>query len=138
MAGKKDKTLIVSGKRKTSIAKVRLVPGTGKVVINDIPYEHLHEFHKLSINEPLMIAKKVLKKIDFDMNIKVIGGGRESQIEAARLGIAKAFVKKSKSEALKKAFVKYDRYMLVADVRRKEVCKPGDSKARAKRQSSKR
>jgi ribosomal protein S9 len=39
---------------------------------------------------------------------------------------------------LRKAFLSYDRNLLVADVRRKEAYKPGDSKARAKRQSSKR
>ena len=138
MIEKKEKIMMVSGKRKTSIAKVRIIPGSGKVTINKIPQELLYEFHKLSIDEPLMIAKKVLKKIDFDMIVKIRGGGRESQIEAARLAIAKALVKKSKSETLKKAFSKYDKYMLVADVRRKEAYKPDDSKARAKRQSSKR
>ena len=135
---KKQKELMVSGKRKTSVAKVRLVPGTGKVTVNNIPKENLHPFHKLSLEEPLRIARKTMKDFDFDMIVKVYGGGRESQIEAARLAIAKALVKKSKSEALKKEFVKYDRYMLIADVRRKEAYKPGDSKARAKRQSSKR
>lgn len=133
-----EKKLIVSGKRKTSVAKVTLSNGTGKITINKMPFEVLHEFHKLSIEEPLKIAKKILKKVDFDMKIKVTGGGRESQIEAARLAIAKALIAKTKSKELKDAFSKYDRYMLVADVRRKEAYKPDDSKARAKRQSSKR
>ena len=42
----------------------------------------------------------------------------------------------SKEEKLRKAFVEYDRNLLVADVRRKEAYKPGDSKARSKRQKS--
>ena len=132
------KEKIISGKRKTSIAKVRLSEGTGKIVVNKIPYELLNEFHKLAIQEPIMIAKKILKKFNYDIQVKVIGGGRESQIEAARLAIAKALVEKTKSEALKKELIKYDKYILIADTRRKETCKPGDSKARSKRQSSKR
>ena len=133
-----EKKMIVSGKRKTSVAKATITSGSGKVTINKKPYELLHVFHKLAIEEPLKIAKKTLKKLDYDMNVRVVGGGIESQIEAARLAIAKALVQKTKSDALKKAFSKYDRYMLIADVRRKESNKPGDSKARSMRQSSKR
>lgn len=134
----KDKTIMVSGKRKTSIAKVRIVPGNGIVTINQVPHTLLNDFHRLAIEEPLRIAKKQMKDFDFDIKVKIKGGGFESQIDAARLAIAKALVLKSKSKTLKEAFNKYDKYLLVADVRRKEACKPGDSKARAKRQSSKR
>ena len=95
-------------------------------------------FDKLQIQEPLKIAENVLGKINFDVEINVRGGGEKSQIDAARLSLAKAIVKFSNSEELKKAFLNYDRTLLVADVRRKEAYKPGDSKARKKRQSSKR
>ena len=57
-------------------------------------------------------------------------------IEASRLAIARALVEATKSKELKKAFIDYDRNMLVADTRRKEPYKPGDSKARSKRQKS--
>ena len=134
----KEKILMVSGKRKTSVAKARIFEGTGKITVNNIPQELLNNFHKLAIEEPLRIAEKVLKNIKFDIIVKVSGGGRESQIEAARLAIAKALVEKTKSQKLKEAFTTYDKYLFVADVRRKEAYKPGDSKARAKRQSSKR
>jgi len=136
MAKMKEK--IISGKRKTSIAKARIKEGTGKVTVNKIPLELLNEFHKLAIMEPIMIAKSVLKKVNYDIEVKVSGGGREGQIEAARLTIAKALVDKSSSKQLKEEFSKYDKYMLIADVRRKEANKPGDSKARSMRQSSKR
>jgi len=136
MVDKKQK--IISGKRKTSIAKVRINTGNGKITINKVPYELLHEFHKLAIEEPIMIAKKILKNFDYDIKVTVAGGGRESQIEAIRLAIAKALVDKTKSDILKKELSKYDKYILVADTRRKEAYKPGDSKARSKRQSSKR
>ncbi|MFH1290445.1 MAG: 30S ribosomal protein S9, partial [Nanoarchaeota archaeon] len=55
---------------------------------------------------------------------------------AARLAIARTLLVITGSDVLKKAFVKYDRNMIVQDSRRKEACKPGDSKARAKRQKS--
>lgn len=129
---------MVGGKRKTSIAKARIVPGNGIVTINNIPHTLLNDFHRLSIEEPLRIANKNMKERDFDIKVKVSGGGHESQIDAARLAISKILLEKSKSATLKKAFENYDKHLLVADVRRKEAYKPGDSKARAKRQSSKR
>lgn len=127
---------IVCGKRKTSVAKVKIKEGSGKITINKIPHNLLETFHKLYVEEPIRIAKKIIKNLNYDIEVKIFGGGRESQIEAARLGIAKALVEKTKSEALKKAYLKYDKYMLIADTRRKETYKPGDSKARAKRQKS--
>jgi len=52
--------------------------------------------------------------------------------------LSKAIVEFSNSKELMNAFLNYDRNLLIADVRRKETYKPGDSRARAKRQSSKR
>jgi small subunit ribosomal protein S9 len=66
------------------------------------------------------------------------GGGEKGQIDASRLALAKAFIEATKSEELRDKYLAYDRNLLVADVRRKEAYKPGDSKARSKRQSSKR
>jgi len=132
------KILVVSGKRKTAIAKVKIKEGKGSVLYNSLPYEKLEMFHKLSISEPIKIAEQELGNFNFDIDVKTSGGGKESQIQAARLGIAKALVKFTENLDLKSSFVKYDRQLLVADVRRKETCKPGDSKARAMRQSSKR
>jgi small subunit ribosomal protein S9 len=132
------KILVVSGKRKTAIAKVKIRDGKGCVLYNALPYEKLEMFHKLSIAEPIKIAEQELGNFNFDIDVKTSGGGKESQIQAARLGIAKALVKFTDNKDLKSSFVKYDRQLLVADVRRKETCKPGDSKARAMRQSSKR
>jgi len=88
--------------------------------------------------EPLKIAEHVLGEISFDVEIDVKGGGEKGQIDAARIALAKAIVEYTSSEELKEAYLKYDRNLLVADVRRKEAYKPGDSKARSMRQSSKR
>jgi small subunit ribosomal protein S9 len=71
-----------------------------------------------------------------DFHIKTKGGGKEGQIQAARLTIARALLDISGSEVLRKAYLAYDRNIIVQDSRRKEARKPGDSKARAKRQKS--
>jgi ribosomal protein S9 len=68
--------------------------------------------------------------------VNVHGGGQESQVEASRLAIARALVVYFKSQALRKAFLSYDRALVVADTRRKEQRKPNDSRARASRQKS--
>ena len=130
--------IVISGKRKTSIARAVLTKGSGKITINKKDYKNLQMFDRLKIEEPLRIAESVLGKKDFDVSISVKGGGEKGQIEAARLALAKAIVKFSKSKELTEAFLGYDRNMLVADVRGKEAYKPGDSKARKMRQSSKR
>lgn len=130
--------LITSGKRKAAIARAITSEGNGKIVINKKNYENLQIFDKLKIEEPLRIAENILGKLNFDVNISVKGGGEKSQVEAARLALARAIVAFTKNKDVEKAFLEYDRNLLVADVRRKEAYKPGDSKARSKRQSSKR
>ena len=130
--------IIKSGKRKTAVARASIVEGSGKVTINNKNYEHLHEFDSLKIKEPLLIAEKILGKLNFDVSIEVRGGGERAQIEACRLALARAIVEFSKSSELENTFLKHDRNLLIADVRRKEAYKPGDSKARRMRQSSKR
>lgn len=130
------KKIIVSGKRKTAVARASLVEGSGKVIINNKDHNTLQLFDKLKIQEPLKIAEKILGKINFDVSINVRGGGEKGQIEAARLALARAIVKFSKSKDLEKAYDIYDWSLLTADIRRKETYKPGDSKARRKRQKS--
>ncbi len=132
------KKIIASGKRKTAIARAEIKEGSGKITLNKKSYEHLHEFDVLRIKEILMITEQALGKINFDAIISIRGGGEKGQIEAARLALARAIVKFTKSSELEEKFLAYDRNLLVADVRRKEAYKPGDSKARSKRQSSKR
>lgn len=130
--------IITSGKRKRAIAKAVITEGSGKVFLNQKDYKNLQMFDKLKIEEPLRICKNILGKLDFDVSIKIIGGGEKGQIEAARLALAKGIVKFTNSAELAKAFSDYDRNLLIADIRRKETYKPGDSRARAKRQASKR
>ncbi len=129
---------IVSGKRKTAIARAAIKSGSGRIMINSKKIDTLNYFDKLKIEEPIRIANKILGRLDFDVDIKAQGGGEKGQIEASRLALARAIVNFTKSKELIDAFIEYDRNLLVADVRRKETYKPGDSKARSKRQSSKR
>ncbi len=131
-----DKKIVTSGKRKTSVARAVIVPGNGVIKINKKDYHGLHLFEKLKMEEPLRIAKDVLGEIKFDVSINVRGGGEKSQIEASRLALARAIVEFSKSQELEKEYINYDRNLIVADIRRKEARKPGDSRARAKRQTS--
>ena len=128
--------IITSGKRKAAVARAILTDGNGKVSVNGKNYMSLQMFDRLKMEEPVRIAERILGKLDFDVNIIIRGGGEKSQIEAARLALARAIVKKSKNDVLKKAYNDYDWSLLVADVRRKEPYKPGDSKARKKRQTS--
>jgi len=128
--------LVVSGKRKTAVAKATIEDGNGVVTFNKRPLTFLADLQQLEISEPLVIANDVLGGLKFNIAVNVKGGGIACQVEAGRLAIAKAIAAFTKNEDVKNAFLAYDRNMIVADTRRKEACKPGDSKARANRQTS--
>lgn len=130
------KEIIVSGKRKSAVAKAIIKEGNGKITINNIPYQNLSPIHIYGIKEPIEITRNILGNFNFDLIVNAKGGGHEGQLEASRLAIAKALVVFTKSNKLEDAFLSYDKHLLVADTRRKETYKPGDSKARAKRQKS--
>jgi small subunit ribosomal protein S9 len=129
---------VVSGSRKRSVARAVISDGNGAISINARPIESFNTFQRLILSEPLVIAEPLIKDTltKIDIHVKIAGGGVESQVEAARLAIARALVAFTKSTDLRNAFLKYDRTLLVADTRRKEARKWGDSKARAKRQKS--
>ena len=128
------KTIIATGKRKTAIARATLKHGTGIVKINNVALESYEPaIARLKLKEPLLLAGAAADKVDISIN--VTGGGYMSQTEAARLAVAKALAEKN--EKLKETFLNYDRQLMVADIRRKEVKKPNTrGKARAKRQKS--
>jgi len=134
----KEKVITISGKRKTAIAKATIKAGTGKIRINKRAVDNFSFIRQLQLLEPLKLAEPFLKEKlnSFDINVNVTGGGQEGQVEASRLAIARAILAYTKIPEIKNAYLNYDRALLVADVRRKEQRKPGDSKARAKRQKS--
>ncbi|MFH1365244.1 MAG: 30S ribosomal protein S9 [archaeon] len=131
-----EKQIVVSGKRKRAVAKAKIVEGKGEIRINKENYQKLNAIDRLRIEEPLRITKQILGETKFNIEIIVKGGGEKGQLEAVRLAVARAISKFSNSPELTNAFLKYDRNLLIADVRRKEAYKPGDSKARRKRQKS--
>jgi small subunit ribosomal protein S9 len=128
--------IVVSGKRKTAIAKATVSEGNGIITYNKKPVSFLPKLQQLEISEPLIIANDVLGGLKFNIALNVHGGGTNSQVEASRLAISRALVEFTKNDELRRAFLLYDRNLLIADTRRKEACKPGDSKARARRQTS--
>jgi len=135
MTKAKSKTIITSGMRKRSVARATLRPGTGRVRINSKALDVYEPYlARMKIMEPMILAGDIAKKVNIDINLN--GGGIISGAEAARLAIAKALVEFSGKESLREEFLKYDRHLLVADVRFKEPCKPNDSSARSKRQKS--
>jgi len=128
--------IITSGKRKRAVARAITTAGNGKITINGKPYETLQFFDRLKIEEPIRIAKGILGELKFNIVATARGGGEKGQIEAARVAISRAIIAFTGNKDVEKAFLDYDRNLLVADVRRKEAYKPGDSKARRKRQTS--
>jgi len=129
------KIVVTSGKRKTATARAVIRPGVGRVRINKVPIEiHEPELARMKIMEPLIIAKELAKKVDIDVTAQ--GGGFMAQAEAARTAIARALLEFSGDEELRKAFLEYDRMLLVNDVRRKLPKIQGGRGARARRQTS--
>jgi len=133
---KLSKIINTAGKRKRAVARASLKQGKGIVKINNVPVDFYEpKIYRVRIREPLILAGDLANNVD--INVNVIGGGMAGQADAARLAIAKALVEHSKSEKLKETFSKYDRQLLVADVRRKEASKPNcHGKARGKVQKS--
>lgn len=127
----------ITGKRKMSIARATIKPGTGIVRINKKIIDTIDsDMARDKIREPLLIAGDVSKKVN--IYVDVCGGGVMSQAEAVRNAIARALVAYTNDKELKKQFIDYDRHLLIADVRRTEPQKPCRSAARAGKQTSKR
>ncbi len=124
---------IFVGRRKTSVARVRLVPGTGAVTVNKQSFDKYFptENHRREITRPLEIVE-ALDKYDVIANVR--GGGRTGQAGAIRLGIARALLRldEENHDPLKKA------RMFTRDPRMVERKKYGQPKARKRFQFSKR
>jgi len=130
------KVLVVSGKRKTAVARAVVRPGVGRIRINLTPIEIFEpDLAKTKIMEPLLQAGGDVWK-QLDMDVKTSGGGFMGQAEAARMAIANSLLKWTKSTHLRTVFSEYDRTMIVGDSRSKESKKFGGAGARAKEQKS--
>ena len=134
MATKKTEVLNAVGRRKKSIARVRLVPnGKGNIIINkrDIEDYFSLDTFKAICRQPLELTDTT-KKVDILVNVN--GGGMNGQAGAIRHGIARVLVKMD--EQLKGDLKKAG--FLTRDARMKERKKPGLKKARKAPQFSKR
>jgi small subunit ribosomal protein S9 len=128
------KKVYATGKRKTSVAKVWLQPGTGKIIINGFSLDAWLgglEAKKKRVLQPLVITEH-LSLVDITATVK--GGGISGQADAVRHGIAKALNEYDSSlrKILKPAG------LLTRDSRIVERKKPGKKKARRSPQFSKR
>ena len=122
-----------TGRRKNAIARVRLLPGEGKLVVNNRPLDAYFGKKTLEmiVKQPLNLTNTLAQ---YDILAKVEGGGTTGQAGAMRLGIARALIKADPNlrPALKKAG------FLTRDPRMKERKKYGLRKARRAPQFSKR
>ncbi|MBR3731818.1 MAG: 30S ribosomal protein S9 [Spirochaetales bacterium] len=133
-AAKKIKDVVfATGRRKTSVARVRVKKGTGKIIVNDKPVEEY-----FPAGNYVMIIRQPLEAISFandsDILVNVYGGGLSGQAGAIRHGIARAFdlIDENNHSALKA------NKFLTRDPRMVERKKYGQKKARRRFQFSKR
>ena len=121
------------GRRKTSVARVILAPGTGKMTINSRPVDNYFplETQRLDVVKPLEVTQTLGK---YDVRVKVEGGGPTGQAGAIRLGVARALVDLNGDNRgpLRAAG------LLTRDPRMVERKKYGQKKARKRFQFSKR
>jgi small subunit ribosomal protein S9 len=122
-----------TGRRKTAIARVKLMPGTGAIIINGIPYEDL--FKRITIRRTITQALVMTDNMGkYNVVAKVEGGGIVAQGSALRHGIARALVEiDEKSKAVLRTGG-----LLTRDSREKERKKPGLKRARKAPQYTKR
>jgi small subunit ribosomal protein S9 len=128
-----DRPIQTVGRRKEAIVRVRLLPGSGKIICNgrDLEAYFPSKVHQQLIREPLVTAERAEA---FDVIANLRGGGTTGQAGALRLGIARALIVSEPDDrpALKKAG------FLTRDARVKERKKYGLKKARKAPQYSKR
>jgi len=122
-----------TGRRKTAVAQVRVLPGSGAIIINGTPYEELFPRleHRRIIMQPLLVTENTSK---YNVVVKVNGGGISGQSGAISHGIARALVRAD--ERLKPLLRQYG--LLTRDPRAKERKKPGLKRARKAPQYTKR
>ena len=121
------------GRRKTSVARVLLRPGTGEWTVNGRTMQDYfpRPTHQIRLEEPLKVSGL---EGQFDVVIRVRGGGLTGQCDAVRMGLSRAIVRHD--EEAKPAL--REKGMLTRDAREVERKKPGRPKARKRFQFSKR
>lgn len=137
---KKDRVFIGTGRRKTSVAQVKMVPGTGKITVNGVDVREFfpYETNIMDLKQPLVATGN---EETFDITVKVTGGGFTGATGAIRLGITRALLAydadNEGSENSYRAILKKAGF-ITRDARIKERKKPGLKAARRAPQFSKR
>ncbi len=137
----KKNEITATGRRKRSIAQVKMVPGKGKITVNGKDVNEYMPFATLvmDLKQPLALTKN---ENTFDIEVKVVGGGFKGQAGAIRLGITKgliafdAVVDQTRDDSYRKVLKQAG--MITRDPRVKERKKYGLKKARRAPQFSKR
>ena len=132
-----DNTRIIysgTGKRKSAIARVKLIPGSGKLIINGLPGESYLQFSPNYLRISYAPLKLLGLNQEYDIHVNTEGGGLTGQANAIRLGIARALCT---INADNRSMLKSEGY-LTRDSRTKERKKYGLRKARKAPQYSKR
>ena len=122
-----------TGRRKEAVARVRIIPGKGKITINEKTIEEFFglETLRMIVKQPLVVTNNESK---YDVIVKVIGGGYTGQAGAIRHGLSRALLQANEEN---RAILKKSGF-LTRDSREKERKKYGLKKARKAPQFSKR
>lgn len=129
-----------TGRRKSSVAQVKMVPGKGKITVNGVDVREFfpYETNVMDLKQPLVATNT---EESFDIEVKVNGGGFTGQTGAIRLGITRALLEYDKAnEGNEDSFRKVLKRagFVTRDSRSKERKKPGLKAARRAPQFSKR
>ena len=140
MAKKENRVFYGTGRRKSSVARVRLIPGSGKITVNGKDVNEYMPFEVLvmDLKQPLELTNNLET---FDVICNVTGGGFSGQTGAIRLGITRALLEYDKeNEKNEDSYRKLLKRagMVTRDPRSKERKKPGLKAARRAPQFSKR
>ena len=122
-----------TGRRKSSVARVFLTAGSGKIIVNDKPVDEYfsRETGRMIVRQPLVLTDNIGK---FDIMVNVAGGGESGQAGAVRHGITRALID---LDAEMKPVLK-QAGLVTRDAREVERKKVGFHKARRRKQFSKR
>lgn len=134
----RPKVVVEKSRRKTAIARATLVPGKERITVNRVDIRVLKpkELREL-ILKPVNVSgatKEIAGESDISINVR--GGGSSGQAQAARSALAKVIAKAAVGDAVRKAYITYDRTLIVDDVRQVEPKKYKGPKARARFQKS--
>ena len=142
MMARKKKSVEMSGKRKTAVARASVKAGKGRVRVNSEPIEIMQpSLARRKSMEPWVIADAMNRLSKVDISVTTTGGGIMGQTDAIRTAIARGLVHynggaEGVDEELRDEYLRFDRSLLVNDPRRKEPKHQLGRGARRKKQKS--